>query len=105
MAEAWKFFIVQIQYLVPQDQIAEIRAQHRTFLKEGYDKEWLLASGPLVPPTGGVVVARAPSREALEEFFARDPYHIHQAATHQIMEFNPVLWQGFLNEWMNSATV
>ena len=100
MPETWKFFIVQINYLLPQDQMTDVRAAHRAFLKEGYEKGWLLISGPLVPPTGGVVVARAPSREALEELFSRDPYHLQQAATHEFIEFNPVFRQELLEEWI-----
>lgn len=100
MAERWKFFIVQIEYLIPSDQMAEVRAEHRAFLKEGYEKGWLLISGPLIPPSGGVVVARAPSREALEELFSRDPYHLHQTARHEFVEFDPVFRQGFLEDWV-----
>lgn len=100
MGEPWKFFIVEINYLIPPEEMTEVRALHRAFLKEGYDKGWLLLSGPLVPPSGGVVVARAPSREALEALFSRDPYHIHHAATHEFIEFNPIFRQGFLEDWV-----
>jgi len=60
----------------------------------------LLFSGPKIPRTGGIIVARAESAEQLVEFFSQDPYQKKGAATYQFTEFNPVLKQDFLADWV-----
>jgi uncharacterized protein YciI len=54
-----KHFLIEITYLVSAEQLGDVVAEHRAFLQTGYDRGWLLFSGPLVPRTGGVVVGRA----------------------------------------------
>ena len=52
-----KHFLVDIDYLVPVEELAEILPRHRAFLQTGYDKGILLCSGPKEPRTGGLAVA------------------------------------------------
>ena len=57
-----KHFLVEITYTADIiDKIEVILPDHRAFLQTGYDRGWLLMSGPLNPRTGGIVIARAPS--------------------------------------------
>ena len=98
-----KHFLIDIEYIVPLARIDEIVAQHRAFLQTGYDKGWLLMSGPKNPKTGGVVIARAPSLEELQELFNHDPYQLNQAAVYQFREFDPVKRQAFMEEWITAA--
>ena len=95
-----KHFIVEITYLAPEEQIAEIRPLHRAFLKRGYEQGLLLCSGPMNPPTGGMVVARAETPEVLKAFFSQDPYLQQPVASHRFVEFDPVLRQGWLEDWV-----
>jgi uncharacterized protein YciI len=96
-----KHFIVDIQYLVPVDQLADILPAHRAFLQTGYENGLLLLSGPKEPRTGGLLVARSESLDALREFFSHDPYHLNNLALHTFTEFNPVLRQSWLEDWVN----
>jgi len=95
-----KHFIVDIRYIAPISEIERVLARHRAFLSEGYEAGLLLMSGPKNPRKGGIVVARAESREAIEAFFARDPYALENVATHHFTEFSPVRRQAFLDEWV-----
>jgi len=95
-----KHFIVEITYSVPVEQLSEILPQHRAFLKIGYERGMLLVSGPQIPRLGGFVVARAKSVEVLQDFFARDPYNLNHLATYRFVEFDPVLHQPFLSDWL-----
>jgi uncharacterized protein YciI len=95
-----KHFIVDIHYLVPVEQLADILPAHRAFLQTGYDKGLLLMSGPKEPRTGGLAIARSETMEELHDFFLQDPYHINNVATHTIVEFNPVLRQPWLEDWI-----
>jgi uncharacterized protein YciI len=95
-----KSFIVEIIYSIPADQLGEIRTQHRAYLQAGYERGWLLFSGPTTDGTRGMIVARAPSLEALKQFFLDDPYRLKGVAEHRFIEFDPVFSQDFLKEWL-----
>lgn len=93
-------FVVEITYSVPFEQLSATVPAHRAFLQTGYDRGWLLCSGPLPSRTGGIVVARAPSLEELEAFFTDDPYQRQNLATYRFIAFEPVKFQPFLAEWV-----
>lgn len=95
-----KHFMVEIIYKASAEEIAATVGEHRAFLQTGYDKGWLLMSGPQVPKTGGVIVARAPSRAELRTFFSGDPYLQKQMADYRFIEFEPVKSQEFLKDWL-----
>ncbi|HLP14646.1 MAG TPA: YciI family protein [Bacteroidota bacterium] len=95
-----KHYLVEITYTAPLARIEELLPEHRAYLQLGYDRGLLLCSGPMTPRTGGIVIARAESAEAIAEYFSRDPYALHQAATHRIVEFTPVKHQPFLQSWI-----
>lgn len=95
-----RHFLVEINYLIPAEQLGEITPLHRTFLQTGYDKGWLLISGPRVPRTGGVMIARAPSLEELQAFLKNDPFLKRGVASYSYTEFDPVKFQPILEEWV-----
>lgn len=92
-------FVVEITYTAPLAEIDQALAAHRSFLQVGYDRGWLLMSGPQNPRTGGMVIARAPSRAELEAFFRDDPYAKAGVATYRFVEFNPVKRQPAMEVW------
>jgi uncharacterized protein YciI len=100
-----KHFLVDIHYLIPVDQLADVLPAHRAFLQTGYDMGILLMSGPKEPRTGGFVVARSESQAALEAFFDNDPYEINKVASHTFVEFNPVKFQPWMEEWIKGNQV
>jgi uncharacterized protein YciI len=95
-----KHFIVDIQYLIPAEQLGATTTEHRAFLQTGYQQGLLLFSGPKVPKTGGIIVARAESAADLVEFFRKDPYQKKGVAAYQFVEFDPVIKQEFLKDWV-----
>ena len=97
-----KHFIIEIIYRIPAEQIGDVVAEHRAFLKAGYERGWLLFSGPKMPKTGGMIVARAPSQQELEQFFSADPYQVKGIADYRFIEFDPVLRQGWMEDWVVS---
>jgi uncharacterized protein YciI len=97
-----KHFMIEIQYTAAAEQIANILPAHRAFLQGGYEKEMLLCSGPMVPKTGGIVIARASDQKEIEEFFSADPYLLNKAASYRIVEFEPVKRQAFLEPWISN---
>ena len=96
-----KHFLVEITYTASPEAVAAARPGHRAHLQTGYDSGMLLFSGPQTPPVGGLVLARAASLEAVQAFFAQDPFQTSGVATYRFLEFNPVLHQAFLTDWVS----
>jgi uncharacterized protein YciI len=96
-----RHFIVEIVYIVPLEVIEELTPIHREFLQTGYKKGMLLISGPKVPRTGGIVIARGNSMEEIADFFKNDPYALNNAAEYRFIEFNPKSHQSFLKGWLD----
>ena len=62
---------------------------HRRFLDEHFAAGEFLASGPQVPRTGGVIIARAADRDAIEQLVAADPFTRDGLATYDVHAFLP----------------
>ena len=97
-----KYYLGEIQYLVPTDQLDPFVALHRAFLQTGYDLEILLISGPKVPRTGAYLVVRSEDIESLQAFFANDPYLKNSLVKYTFQEFNPVLFQTRIKDWVKT---
>ncbi|QNK67282.1 YciI family protein [Variovorax sp. PAMC26660] len=97
-----KHFIVEINYLEPLARIQESVPAHRAYLQLGYDAGLLLCSGPKVPATGGFLLARAASLEALQAFFAEDPFSTEKLASFTFNEFQPVKRQDWAQDWFSA---
>jgi uncharacterized protein YciI len=80
-------FVVLLTYVKPLPEIDRQMRAHMAFLREQYAAQVFIASGRRVPRTGGVILARAASVEALHAIMARDPFCASGAATFEIIEF------------------
>lgn len=65
-------------------------AAHRSFLEEGYQKNFFVASGPKNPRTGGIIISQLSERKQLEEILQKDPFYLYNIAEYEIIEFTPV---------------
>jgi uncharacterized protein YciI len=84
-------YIVLLNYLKPIEEIERVTVPHRAFLDTLYADGVLLMSGPQVPRTGGVLVARGGrTADELMKLLEADPFFTAGIATYQIIEFTPV---------------
>ncbi len=60
---------------------------HTKFLQKHYDRGNFLFSGRRIPRTGGVIIARAESEEAVRAIIKEDPFLIHDVAEYEIIPF------------------
>jgi len=86
---AQNLFVIDLHYIVLFEKIEPELDAHVEFLEENYASGRFIASGPKVPRTGGVIVATAPSRKALETILTADPFRSKQLARYNITEFRP----------------
>lgn len=84
-------FVVLLTYTAPLGQVDVHLAAHREFLASNYAAGVFLLSGRKEPRDGGVILAQAESRQALEAVLAQDPFRVHGVASYQIVEFTPTM--------------
>jgi uncharacterized protein YciI len=80
-------FIINLNYIVPLEQLDLYMAAHVKFLHTYYKKNIFVASGRKVPRTGGIILAIAESKEEVEKIIREDPFHTHKLAEFTITEF------------------
>ena len=80
-------FVVLLTYVKPLPEVDRHMRAHVKFLQEHYATETFIASGRQVPRTGGVILARSPSKEALVELMQRDPFIQNGVATFEVIQF------------------
>lgn len=94
-------FVIEIEYTAAMERIEQVVPAHRAYYKAGYETGLLLCSGPQNPRVGGIAIARAETRENLDIFLKNDPYLLENVAIHRVKEFQPVLHQSFLSDWVS----
>lgn len=82
-------FVVSLTYKKPIAEVEPHLAAHICYLDECYAKGIFIASGRKVPRTGGVILAKAESRAALEAILQQDPFYFEDVAEFEVIEFVP----------------
>ncbi|GAA2396502.1 YciI family protein [Dactylosporangium salmoneum] len=82
-------FVITLRYLAPMEQIDAVLREHQDWVDAQYDEGVFVASGPLVPRTGGVILAAGLPREQLEARLETDPFRRQELAQYTVMEFAP----------------
>ena len=83
-------FILHLTYLVPINEVEKYLQAHREHLDYYYKQGLLIASGPLSPRTGGVIIAAKMELAKLDKILREDPFTLAGIAEYQVMEFTPV---------------
>ncbi len=83
-------FVVILKYTKPIAEIDKILTEHRAFLDTYYKTGHLICSGPQNPRVGGVILAKAASKNELEKILAEDPFAKNKLAEFEILEFDPI---------------
>ncbi|HRK97618.1 MAG: GTP cyclohydrolase [Alphaproteobacteria bacterium] len=83
-------FVVLVNYLKPIEEVERVVVPHRTYLDELYAQGVLLASGPKIPRTGGVLLAKGMDKQELWEMLQKDPFCTQGIAEYTMIEFDPI---------------
>jgi len=84
-------FVVTIDYLRPLPEIEAATPDHRAWLRGLLDAGQLIVSGPFVPRSGGMLLIKAETQEALEHLLLQDPFARQHLASYQIRQWSPGL--------------
>jgi uncharacterized protein YciI len=82
-------FLLVLKYKVSIEQVDRVAPAHREYLSRAYQAEELLVSGPRVPRTGGVIVARVKTRQEVDALIHQDPFFQQEIADYEVIEFLP----------------
>lgn len=80
-------FVILLEYQVSTEVMERHVAAHRAHLAAYYAAGKLVVSGPQVPRTGGVIVARLGSRADVDALMQADPFIREGVATYRVVEF------------------
>lgn len=80
-------FILSLCPTGTPEQLEPIREAHYAWAAKGFDEGILLAGGRLVPPTGGMLLARN-DRDAVDAFIAAEPFKQQGLATVVVTELH-----------------
>jgi uncharacterized protein YciI len=97
-------FIVDLNYIVPLEQLDAHMTDHVKFLRKYYKLNIFLASGRKVPRTGGIILSLAKTREALDAILKEDPFYLHRLAEFRITEFQTSQFHPQLKELLASKS-
>lgn len=84
-------FIVKLTYKTPISEVDKYLQAHREFLDYYYKQGVLLASGPMKPRTGGILIAMTKDKAYLESILQKDPYALAEIADYELIEFSPIM--------------
>lgn len=82
-------FIVSITYKAPLEQIDKELTNHVEYLKQQYSAGNFIASGRIVPRTGGIIMSGVSNKEVLEDIIKQDPFYKNGLSEYNIIEFIP----------------
>lgn len=88
------YAIALIRYRKPFEEIASYVEEHRAYLRQLKAVGRLLASGPVDPRTGGVLLLRVPDEEgtaALDRIRDGDPFTTRALAQYELLPWMPVI--------------
>lgn len=80
-------FVIELLYKADLKDIDAHMHAHVAFLKKYYTAGNFLVSGRKIPREGGVILATAKSKDALEAIVREDPFVTHGLADFRIIEF------------------
>jgi uncharacterized protein YciI len=95
-------FIIDLNYIVPLEQLDKHMTEHVKFLHKYYKQNVFVASGRKVPRTGGIILALANSKEEVEQIMSEDPFTVHKLAEFKITEFQTSQYHPDLKKFLTT---
>ncbi|MEO0385820.1 MAG: YciI family protein [Pseudomonadota bacterium] len=90
MTDPTQIIVIELQYT--SDDLSQVDAlmdAHMAFIDAQYRAGIFVASGPKVPRTGGVILAKGTDIDAMAELMSQDPFLKAGVATYSYTAFLP----------------
>lgn len=95
-----RWFMISLDYQVSMNDVEAHLPAHRDFLQRYYADGTFLLSGRKVPRTGGLILARANDKAAIDAIIQQDPFHQQGIARFTVIEFEPTQHHAALTQLM-----
>jgi uncharacterized protein YciI len=85
------YALALIRYRRPLEEVLAVTEQHRVYLRELKDEGTLVASGPMDPRTGGILLLKVPDDDiigSLDRVRDGDPYVTFGLAQYEMIPWN-----------------
>ena len=99
------YAIALVRYRRPLEEVVEVTDQHRAYLKELKDAGTLLASGPMDPRSGGILLLNVPDDDvvaSLDKVRDGDPYVTFGLAQYELIPWNVGIGREDLDKLLSS---
>jgi uncharacterized protein YciI len=96
-------FIAILTYVRPLAEVDALIPAHMAFLDRHYASGLFVASGRLVPRTGGVILIAGSARDAVLAVLEEDPFKQEGVATYAVHEFSPGRMQPGFEKFLEPA--
>ena len=80
-------FLLLSRYVKSLEEVNRVLEEHRAFLDRYYESGLFVASGPLEPRTGGVILTVDCPRDVIDRALAEDPFIREGVSEYDIIEF------------------
>lgn len=87
--ETKSIFVVLLRFSANQSRAGEFMADHKLWLKRGFDDGVFLLAGSLEPGLGGGILAHNTSMAELQNRVNGDPFVAEQVVKAEILELDP----------------
>jgi uncharacterized protein YciI len=84
-------YVVTLKYIRPPEAIAAHLDSHREWLVEHTKSGKIIATGPMDPPTGGIVLASCKDRAELDHILRADSFYVNELVEYDVRAFSPAL--------------
>lgn len=88
------YALVVIRYRLPGDKVEAVRGDHRAYLRGLKEKGTLIASGPMDPLSGGLLLVRVPDDDVQQSLTAirdGDPFFQQHVASYELIPWSVVI--------------
>lgn len=83
------YYILNLTYTRPLAEVELLIDEHSHYLQSAFDRGDFLLSGRKDPWTGGIILAKASSQEAIQAIIAQDPLLKANVIRYEVIEFHP----------------
>jgi len=84
-------FLVDMTFTDIEKITVELTNQHKRYLEKEYKAGLLMFGGRKIPRTGGILISKHASEQALKQVLDLDPFINSGAVSYSITEFIPVM--------------
>lgn len=93
-------FFVVLSYKKPIEEIEKYLPDHIAFLDQYYENKKLIFTGRRNPRTGGIILVNSESKDEVTRLIQDDPFHQHELADYELIEFTPTKYDIRFSEFI-----